>query len=260
VSGAADLILARLKPGSRVEQVVQGPEWILATVRDRQGGRTAGMAGIPKAMQGRCCVPGGAEPPRPIDTGAIAVAGDQRDAAEWAGLLRSPDEGAAATGLAVINALLAQDPEPAATINGVEWLLERAAGRDVAVIGRFPFIDGRLRPVAGRVWVFERAPADGELPEYEAAGILPQAQVVVITAGTLANGTLDRFVRLVPEGAVLLLLGPSTPLCSSLFQLGFDALSGVRILDVDAAVASVREGKSFRQMTGLQRVTLLPAG
>lgn len=239
--------------------MVQGPEWILATVRGRQGCRTAGMAGIPKAMQGRCCVPAGAEPPRPIASGAIEVTGDERDAIEWAGLVRSPDEGAAATGLAVINALLALNPEPAAAIDGVEWLLERAAGRDVAVIGRFPFIDGRVRPVARGVWVFERAPAEGELPEAEATGILPQAQVVVITAGTLANGTLDGFVRLVDEDAVLLLLGPSTPLTSSLFQLGFDALSGVRVLDVDAALASVREGKSFRQMPGLQRVTLLPA-
>lgn len=238
--------------------MVQGPEWILATVRDRQGRRTAGMAGIPKAMQGRCCVPAGAASPRPIASGAIEVAGDEREALEWAELLRHADEGAAATGLAVINALLALDPEPAAAIDGVEWLLERAAGRDVAVIGRFPFIDGRVRPVARRVWVFERVPAEGELPESEAAGILPQAQVVVITAGTLANETLDGFVRLVDEDAVLLLLGPSTPLSSSLFELGFDALSGVRVLDVDAAVASVREGKSFRQMTGLQRVTLLP--
>lgn len=239
--------------------MVQGPEWILATVRDRQGRRTAGLAGIPKTMQGRCCVPAGGEPSPPSDSGAIEVAGDERDAVEWAELLRSPDEGAAATGLAVINALLALDPEPAAAIDGVEWLLRRAAGRNVAVIGRFPFIDGRVRPVVRRVWVFERAPAEGELPESEAAGILPQAQVVVITAGTLANGTLDGFVRLVPADALLLLLGPSTPLSSSLFQLGFDALSGVRVLDVDAAVASVREGKSFRQMTGLQRVTLLSA-
>lgn len=36
------------------------------------------------------------------------------------------------------------------------------------------------------------------------AGILPQAQVVVFTAGTLANGTLVRFVRLVDQDAMLL--------------------------------------------------------
>lgn len=269
---AADLILSRLREGSVVERVLQGPSWVLATVRDATGRGASGMAGIPHVLQGRCCLPlaslagGGAAPPaaasdRPAPAVGIAVprfvAGDGRDAVAWAELLRSAVPGEPATGLAVANALLGLDPEPAAPIDGVDWLLERAEGRDVAVVGRFPFVDRRLRPVARRVWVFERAPEGDELAESEAAAILPDADVVVITGGALVNGTLDGFVALVNPGAARLLLGPSTPLTSALFALGFHALSGVRVTDAGAVAAAVAGGLSFRRMTGLERVTLL---
>jgi len=185
------------------------------------------------------------------------VAGDERDATEWARLLRSSTVGEAATGLAVTNALLGLDPEPAGPVDGVDWLLERAADRAVAVVGRFPFIDRRLRPLARQVWVFERAPAEGELPESEAEAVLPQAELVVITGSALANGSIDDLVRLVRPHATLLMLGPSTPLTSALFALGFDALSGARVRDVDGAARAVMEGTSFRRMTGLERVTMV---
>ena len=189
--------------------------------------------------------------------GPIVLNGDERDALAWAALLRSPAPGEPATGLAVANALLTLDPEPAAPSDGVDWVLQHSAGRDVAVVGRFPFIDRRLRPIARRVWVFERAPVGGELSEDQATAILPQAEVVVITGGALANGTLDEFVGLVRPTARLLLLGPSTPLTSALFELGFDALSGVRVTDAHRVALAVAEGLSFRQMEGLDRVTLL---
>jgi len=256
---AAELILSRLPAGSRVEQVLQGPSWVLATVRNGSGLRASGMAGIPHALQGRCCLPlGSFAPSAPVRAEApLTMVGDERDAMAWAELLRSSVPGEPATGLAVANALLGIDPEPAAPIDGVDWLLDRAADRDVAVVGRFPFIDRRLRPIARTVWVFERSPAGDELPETEAAALLPRAEVVVITGGALVNGSLDGYLRLAKPEASLLLLGPSTPLTSALFELGFHALSGVRVADRDAVAAAVAEGLSFRRMTGLERVTLL---
>jgi len=238
-------------------------------VRTPGGRRVAGMAGIPHNLLGRCCVPermagqtgnqvAGDEAARG-ETGSIELALDPagEDAAEWARLLLSRDPGEAAAGLAVTNALLALDPEPAAEMDGVAWLLERARGLDVAVVGHFPFVDRRLRPIARRVWVFEREPGEGEVAENEAESILPEAHIVVLTGGTLANHTLDSLVRLVAPASALLLLGPSTPLTSALFPFGFDALSGVRVDDIDVVASSIAAGESFRRMAGLKRVTLL---
>lgn len=257
---AVELVLSRVREGARVERVLQGSAWILAVVRDPAGRRSAGMAGIPHAMEGRCCLPlaeGATLQTSPDEPGVIAVAGDERDAVAWAEQLRAPGAGEAATGLAVANALLGLDPEPAAAVDGVDWLLARATGRAVAVVGRFPFIDRALRPIASRVWVVERTPRAGEWSEADAAEILPQARLVVITGGTLVNGTLDGFVRLAAPDAEMLLLGPSTPLTSALSELGFDALSGVRARDVDRVMQEVAGGVPYRRMEGLERVTLL---
>lgn len=257
---AVDLVLARLRAGARVERVLQGAAWILAVVRDPAGRRAAGMAGIPHAMEGRCCLPlveGAPRPAGPGEPGVLAVPGDDRDAVVWAEGLRAPEPGVAATGLAVANALLGLEPERAAAVDGVDWLLARAQGRSVAVVGRFPFIDRALRPIASRVWIVERTPRAGEWSEADAAEILPQADLVVITGGTLVNGTLDGFVGLAAPDAELLLLGPSTPLTRALFDLGFDALSGVRARDVDQVVREVAAGVPYRRMEGLERVTLL---
>lgn len=264
----ARAILDRAGPG-RLKRLIQGRTWILAIVHGPRDRRVAGMAGLPHNMLGRCCIPsrsGGEEGDGvlardtvPGDVASIDIALDPRgeDASAWSRLLLSPDPGEAAAGLAVTNALLALEPEPAADMDGVAWLLEKARGRDVAVVGHFPFVDRRLRPIARRVWVFEREPVEGEFGEDDTVSILPKAEIVVLTGGTLANHTLDSLVRLVDPATPLLLLGPSTPVTSALFRFGFDALSGVRVVDVDAAATSVEGGESFRNMTGLKRVTLL---
>jgi uncharacterized protein (DUF4213/DUF364 family) len=179
------------------------------------------------------------------------------DAREWARLLLSSDPGETAIGLAVANAMLALAPAQAADIDGVDWLLQHARGRDVAVVGAFPFIDRELRPLARRVRVLEQRPAEGQMPESCAGDVLPQAEIVAITGGTLANHTLDALLHHTRPDAIRLLLGPSTPLTPALFRFGFHALAGVHVVDVDAARADVRAGRPFPRMRGLQRVTLL---
>jgi uncharacterized protein (DUF4213/DUF364 family) len=248
--------LSNLRREALVERIVQGPGWIVAIVRGTSDQRAAGMAAIPHEVRGRCCIPGRIPDTAPQETGFQIVPDEHEHGDRCAQLLLSPDAGAAAVGLAVTNAIIALDPEPAAPVDGVDWLLARAAGRDVAVVGGFPFIDRELRPIARNVWVLEREPRETELPENRAPDILPVADIVVITASALANHSLDRFLRLARPAAVRILLGPSTPLTSSLFAFGFDALSGVRISEIDTVAREVAHGVPFRRMSGLERVTL----
>jgi uncharacterized protein (DUF4213/DUF364 family) len=248
-------LLARLPEAESVRRIIQGASWVLAVVRGTCGREAAGMAGIPRGLRGQCCVPGHAAPEagQPLEITFDAA----EPATRWARLLLSTDNGEAALGLAVINALLALEPETAAPIDGVDWLLARAAGRNVAVIGGFPFVDRELRRIARDVWVFEREPGARELHEARAPELLPNAEIVVITGSALANHTLDAMLSVTAPHAVRMLLGPSTPLTSALFPFGFDALSGVRVADAEAVAHAVSAGTGFRRMTGLQRVTLL---
>jgi hypothetical protein len=159
-------------------------------------------------------------------------------------------------GVAAINSLLEIDETRAQELNAAEVLEQRGRGRDVALIGHFPFIE-QLRPVVGRLWVIELHPQEGEYPAEAAADLLPKADIVAITGSALINGTLDRLLALCQPSSTVMVLGPSTPLSPVLFEHGAHILSGTRILDEAALLRTVAQGASFHQVEGARRVTLV---
>ena len=70
-------------------------------------------------------------------------------------------------------------------------LLEAMVGKKVAVIGHFP----GLQKVADRcqLSILERAPQEGDLPDFAAEYVLPEQDFVFVTGTTLTNKTLPRF-------------------------------------------------------------------
>jgi uncharacterized protein (DUF4213/DUF364 family) len=86
----------------------------------------------------------------------------------------------ASIGIAAINSLLDVDENQAVEKNAVDVLIEHSRGKNVALIGHFPFIH-KLRPAVGQLWVIEQHPAEDEYPAEAAADLLPQADVVAIT-------------------------------------------------------------------------------
>jgi uncharacterized protein (DUF4213/DUF364 family) len=179
----------------------------------------------------------------------------EAEAIELADLVKSPQPIEAAVGLATVNALLEPEPNLTQDIDAADWLVEHGHRRKVALVGRFPFID-ELRPVASELWVLELRPQPGEYSAEQAPEIIPQAEVVAITSSSLINHTLDGLLKLIRPETKVMLLGPSTPLTPVLFDLGVDLLSGVEVIEVEAALASVIEGVTFRRMKGVRRVTL----
>jgi uncharacterized protein (DUF4213/DUF364 family) len=173
------------------------------------------------------------------------------------GMMHSTSPTEAAVGLAAVNALLGFPEGRVTESKAVEVLGELGRERTVALIGRFPFAES-LRPACDRLWVFERAhgfrPSDhtaDEMPE-----LLPQADVVAITATTLLNRTLDEVLSCVSKDAWLMMLGPSTPMSSCLFELGFDALCGTIIDDPEAVLTAVSQGAVTSQIPGVRRLCL----
>ena len=79
--------------------------------------------------------------------------------------------------------------------------------------------------------MLELEPQGDDLPAAAAPEVLPQADVVGITGSTLANGTLEGLLALCRPEATVVLIGPTTPLSTVLFDYGADVLCGVLVDD-----------------------------
>ncbi len=164
----------------------------------------------------------------------------------------------AAIGMAAINSLLEVDVDSCTELNAAEVILEKGEGKNVAIVGHFPFLP-RIREKAGALWVIEKNPKEGDFPEAEADRLIPQAHVVALTGTSLTNHTLEHLLGLCDSKAYIIMLGDTVPLSPILFDHGVDALSGTRVIDSGLALQCVSQGANFRQIKGTRRLTMTKA-
>jgi uncharacterized protein len=162
----------------------------------------------------------------------------------------------ASIGVAAINSLLDVDLSQAVEVNAGQVLVDRGAGKNIALVGHFPFIP-ILRQVAGQLWVIEQRPEEGEYPVEAAADLIPQAEIVALTGSAIINHTLDNLLELCHPNALVMVLGPSTPLSPLLFDYGVSILSGARIIKETDALMTISQGATFQQMQGVKLLTYL---
>lgn len=181
-----------------------------------------------------------------------------QELAALAGLVHSILAG---VGLATINALLPSQREQWVTLNAEEVIATRGAGKKVALVGHFPFVP-RLRSRVGQLSVLEQEPRPGDLPASAAATVLAGADVVALTSMTIHNHTLPDLLRLCPPHALVILLGPSTPLSPVLYDYGVDILCGSVVTDVEPVLRVIGQGGNFRQVhrAGVRTVTMVRPG
>ncbi len=182
----------------------------------------------------------------------------EKSARELAEYARSDNLLEASIGVAAINSLVAVDESQAVEINALEVLIEHGRNKNVALVGHFPFIP-KLRLEVGQLWVFEQRPVDDEYPAETAVDLIPQAEVVAITGSALINHTLDSLLALCRPQALVMVLGPSTPLSPVLFGHGTAILSGARVVDEAAALRTIGQGASFQQVEGVRLISIQKA-
>ncbi len=172
-------------------------------------------------------------------------------------LARSTSPMEASIGMAAVNALLPRLEGQWTEVNAEAIIAEWGAGKRVAIVGHFPFV-ARLRQQVGQLWVLEYEPQGEDLPAGAASEIIPQADVVAITGTTLTNHTFDDLIALCRPQAMVLVLGPSTPLSPVLFDHGVDLLSGAVVENVESTLRAVSQGATFRQVHryGVRLVTM----
>jgi uncharacterized protein (DUF4213/DUF364 family) len=166
---------------------------------------------------------------------------------DLAGLVESRSFTEVAIGLATINALLPRNPDQWVELNAEDYLIQHGANKNVAVVGHFPFIN-RLKPIVKNLWVLELNPKEGDLPAQDAPEIIPQADLVAITATTLINKTFQGLIELCQPNARVILVGPSTPLSPVLYDYGINVLSGTIVTDPQATLLKIGQGISFHQL------------
>lgn len=177
---------------------------------------------------------------------------------ELAELARSESPIEASIGMAAINALISVKDRAWPDINADEVIARHGAGKRVALVGHFPFIPW-LREQVGQLTVLELRPRGDDRPASAAAEVIPEADVLAITATTLINHTFQGLMDLRRPDALVLMLGPSTPLSPILFDHGVHLLSGSLVEDVDAVLRAVSQGANFRQVhrAGVRLVTIM---
>lgn len=184
------------------------------------------------------------------DAGSLTT----KSARELALYANSSSPTQASIGMASINSLLEIDLKRCVEKNAFEILREKGSGKRMAVVGHFPFVP-KLRTIAAELRVLEKHPSQDDLPEEEAARVLPHTDVVAITGTTLINHTFEKLMRLCKDSFVVV-LGPSTPLSPVLFDYGVDVISGTKVIDPDSVLRSISEGASFRQVEGVKLLTM----
>ncbi len=232
-------MLSTLEPDTAVRDIRQGPYWTAVLTR------ACGLASTPPEFY----LHHGDPPVK--DAGHLM----ERNALELALLARSNSTHEAAIGMATINSLLDIDEKRCVELNAADLLEEQSRAKKVALIGHFPFVK-RLRRAARELWVIEKLPQEGDYAESEAQNLVPQADLVAITGSAFVNHTIEGLLAMCRPKAYVVVLGPTTPLSTVLFDHGVDVISGTRVVDPETVLRYVSQGATFRQMKGVRLLTM----
>jgi len=120
----------------------------------------------------------------------------------------------------------------------------------VGMIGFFgPLVDP-LRASVKSLFIFEEKemPLSPDVyPPSSTTEILPQCDVIIISATTLINKTIEPLLQLSKNARETIILGATTPLLSQIFTpWGVSMLSGVTVVDVPKVLHIVSEGGGMR--------------
>ena len=174
----------------------------------------------------------------PVDTAPRLLSGDYTGMPlrELAAACRSWNLTEAGYGMAAVNAFY-NTPAHLAQLNAYEPFDNYCTdgldlrGRHIGVVGHLN-MPPSIREQAASVRILERSPRPGDYPDSACDWLIPQCDVVIMTASTLVNKTLPHLLELCRD-AYTILAGPSCPLCPGLLELGIDRIAGLVITETD---------------------------
>jgi uncharacterized protein (DUF4213/DUF364 family) len=183
----------------------------------------------------------------------------QASARDLAALALSDNHYECSIGMAAINSLLCPNPPGSQELNAYDWIFQNAPGKDVAIIGHFPFVE-KMQGLARNLWVIEKHPRPGDIPAKQSAPYLADAQIIAITGSSIVNHSFEEVLAMCNMAATIMVLGPSTPLSPVLFSHGISILAGAFVVNEEKALLTIEQGGSFSQLQGVKRISIFKAG
>jgi uncharacterized protein len=232
-------LLAQIPPKQfTIKQVIVGLHWTVVVSR---------FAGMASTLQ----------MPKPHHEDFLLSSGKLigEDASQIAQLILSQNLMEASLGLATINSLLPINPDCCEKVNAFEIIKEKGNNKKVAIIGHFPFVE-KLSQFVGELYVFEKEPKFGDLAESKMPEILPDCDVIGISATSILNHSIENILRYSNPNAYKIMIGPSTPMTKMLYDFGFDLLAGTRILKPKTLIRFVSQGATYKQVQGVEVITM----
>ena len=132
-----------------------------------------------------------------------------------------------------LEALGAYEPFECYCTDGVDL-----RGKHIAVVGHLNMPESVYRQAAS-VRILERNPRPGDYPDSACDWLIPQCDVVIMTASTLVNKTLPHLLSLCGD-AYTILAGPSCPMCPELLNFGIHRIAGLVITDTEGMKEKIR--------------------
>ena len=181
----------------------------------------------------------------PVDTAPRMLSGEYSGMAlrELAQAAKSWNLTEAGFGMAAINAfyntpqrleaLKAYEPFENYCTDGLDL-----HGKHIGVVGHLN-MPRSVYEQAASVRILERSPRPGDYPDSACDWLIPQCDVVIMTASTLVNKTLPHLLDLCRD-AYTILAGPSCPMCPGLLDFGIDRIAGLVITDREGMKEKIR--------------------
>ena len=164
---------------------------------------------------------------------------------EWA---RDPHLRKSAVGIATMNALLQEDITDYRKGNLFD-LIDIQSQDELGVVGDFMPLTSKKGKIAKKMYIFERGMPE-ENNYYSEADMdtyLPQCNVVVVTATSLINGTMERILENCSNARQVVILGPSTPMCPDAFKdHKVDIIAGVKVRDTQRVLNIISQAGGTR--------------
>ena len=157
-----------------------------------------------------------------------------------------------AIGVAAINAFYNRYDLKGKNENGLSTLSKLKG--PITSIGRFP----GLSKYISNARIIEKEPRFGEYSIKDTDKLISDSEGVLITSSTLINKTIGPILESAKHKFVCL-VGPSTPLAPSLFNLGINVLAGTLVTDLERMKTHILEGGAVKSMKNYSTFkTLIP--
>lgn len=209
-----EILISGVSSELRVKNIIHGVSWIGAELSDGHFGIAMNTAGESYSRIKNSLIGLSAK-----DAAACVMSWNMQEASE---------------AMAVINAFY-NTPERMAVLDCCVPF-ERICtcdmdvkGKNVGFIGHL-VMPGETVEGAENVYILEREPKPGDLPDSACEYILPLCDLIIITGSASVNKTMPRLLEL-GKNADTIIIGPTTPMCPELIGHGVSRLSGMVVSD-----------------------------